>query len=149
MKQAGVLPKLKLGLKEEGKAPISTGAHRVKIIEDKIQKAKDEQGNVIEVVKYILEENGEKKFYQVPVKNKQGELHYLVQRLSEIPEGQEIILKMKKRGVKNYISVAVVGEPTEIEDDQEDLQEEPPTQGAVPTSVDYPEEDAEPDFDPK
>lgn len=121
MKQAGVVPKLRLGIKEEGKAPVSTGPHRVKILEDKLRKGKDEKGNIIDVVHYIVEENGEKKFYEVPVKDKQGNLHYLVQRLSEVPEGMDIIMEMKKKGIKNYISVAVVGEQMEVEDEEGEI----------------------------
>ena len=124
MKQAGILPKLKLGERREGdngkESVHPTGPHRVKILEDKIRKGKDQEGKIIDVMHYVLEEDGVKKFYEVPVKDKTGSLHYLVQRLSEIAEGQEIILEMKKRGIKNFISVAIVGEQLEIED--EDVQ---------------------------
>lgn len=166
MKQANILPKLKLGERREGEngkeSVFPTGPHRVKILEDKIKKGKDQQGNLIDVVHYVVEEGGVKKFYEVPVKDKTGSLHYLVQRLSEVPEGQEIILEMKKRGIKNYVNVAVVGEQMDIEDEDEvqvgdqvadDIIAESnpfPKQGAVPLNgVDYPEEDADPNFDPK
>lgn len=132
MKQAGILPKLRLAVKEEGKAPVPTGPHRVTIIDDKIKKGKDEKGNIIDVVHYVFEENGEKKYYEVPVKDKQGELHYLVQRLSEVPEGSEIILEMKKRGMKNYVSVAIVGEQSEIEMDEDNHTK------IADTNIDYP-----------
>lgn len=147
MKQAGIVPRLKLGIKEEGKAPVPTGPHKVKILEDKIKKGKDNEGKIIDVMHYIVEENGEKKFYEVPVKDKTGGLHYLVQRLSEISEGQEIILEMKKRGIKNYISVALVGEQLEIEEEEDSIPEEDkPAFGRVPTGTEYPEEEADPKF---
>ncbi len=113
--QAKIIPKLRLAIKEEGKAPIPTGPHKVKVISDKTQNGKDHEGKVVPIVRYIFEENGEQKRYDVPVKNKEGELHYLVQRLAEVEEGQEIILEMKKKGMKNYVSVSVVGHTSNVE----------------------------------
>jgi hypothetical protein len=111
MKVAGVYPKLKLGEIREGtngKVSVHpTGPHRVKMVEDKVTKGIDkETRQPIEVVKYVVEEEGVLKQYVVPVKSREtGELHYLVQRLSEVEEGQEIIIEMKKQGPKNYVGV--------------------------------------------
>jgi len=107
LRVAGILPKLRLGTKLAKGGVQATGPHKVTLISDKIQKGKDkETGKVINVVKYIVEENGEQKQYIVPVKDRDsGELHYLVQRLAEVSEGQEIILEMKKQGIKNYIEI--------------------------------------------
>ena len=168
MKQAGILPKLKLGERREGEngkeSVFPTGPHRVKILEDKIKKGKDDKGNIIDVVHYVVEEDGVKKFHEVPVKDKTGGLHYLVQRLSEVPEGQEVILEMKKRGIKNYINVAVVGEQMEIEDEDvqignQDSNKIPSEDNPFPektytgknNDIEYPEEDLGdgPNFDPK
>jgi len=125
LKKANIIPKLRLAIKEEGKAPQPTGAHRVSLIEDKLINGKDEKGNVIPMVRYIFEENGERKRYDVPLKNKEGEVHYLVQRFAEVNEGQELILEMKKRGAKNYVSVSVVGHSSEAEiSDEDDIQVE-------------------------
>jgi phage terminase large subunit-like protein len=51
--------------------------------------------------------------------------HYLVQALAEIDEGEEIVLEMKKAGVKSYIEVTRVstGERHAVEDDEEDKEE--------------------------
>lgn len=121
MKVAKIYPKLRLGTKKEGGGVVATGPHTVKLLEDKITKGVDrESGKVIEVVRYILEENGEQKQYTVPVKNREtGELHYLVQRLSEVNEGETIILEMKKRGIKNYVEV-LAADGTPIEPSEED-----------------------------
>lgn len=116
--RANIIPKLRLAIKEEGKAPKPTGPHRVKILEDKIQRGKDHEGKIIDIVRYTFEENNEKKRYDVPVKNKEGELHYLVQRLSEFEEGQEIIIEMKKKGAKNYVSVTPVESSVDVEVDE-------------------------------
>lgn len=113
--KANIIPKLRLAIKEDGKPPVPTGPHKVKIISDTIQNGKDHTGKVIPIVRYIFEENGEKKRYDVPVKNNEGELHYLVQRLAEVEEGQEIIIEMKKKGIKNYVSVSVIGDSSDIE----------------------------------
>lgn len=113
--QAKIIPRLRLAIKEDGKAPQPTGPHRVKLISDNTQNGKDHEGKVVPIVRYILEENGEQKRYDVPVKNKEGELHYLVQRLAEVSEGQEIILEMKKKGIKNYVSVTAIGDTNDVE----------------------------------
>lgn len=123
LKKANIIPKLRLAIKEEGKAPLPTGPHRVILIEDKAINGKDQNGNVIPMVRYIFEENGEKKRYDVSMKTVDGEIHYLVQRFAEVKEGQELILEMKKRGPKNYVSVSIVGDAHEVEvpgDDEED-----------------------------
>lgn len=119
MAKAGVLPKLRLGNKTE-KGVTTTGPHTVRILEDKIVRGSDPQtGKEIEFVRYILEENGEKKFYDTKLKDRNGELSYLVQRLSEVEENSEIILEMKKRGIKNYVAVSGVTQHGEVEVDEE------------------------------
>src|SRR3990167_3789730 len=121
MKAAGVVPKLRLGIKKAGGGVIVTGPHRVRILEDRIIKDKDaETGKEIEFVVYLVEENGEKKEYRTKVKNKEGKLNYLVQRLAEIEEGDEVILEMKKMGIKNYIEVTPTKGATKVEHDVED-----------------------------
>lgn len=120
--KANITPKLRLAIKEDGKPPMPTGPHRVKILEDHVQRGKDHEGKVIDIVRYIFEENGERRRYDVPVKNKEGELHYLVQRFAEVGENEEIILEMKKRGVKNYVNVSVVGHSSDVEVGDEDVE---------------------------
>lgn len=114
--KANIVPRLRLAIKEEGRAPKPTGPHRVTIIEDRIMNGKNPQtGEIRPIVRYIFEENGEKKQYDVPVKNDAGELHYLVQQLAEFKEGDELIIEMKKRGPKNYVSVIPVEGSNDIE----------------------------------
>lgn len=130
LKKANITPKLRLAIKEDGKAPVPTGPHKVILLEDKLINGKDEKGNAITMVRYFFEENGEKKRYDVPMKNNDGEIHYLVQRLAEVAEGQELIIEMKKKGIKNYVSINIVGEAHEVEVDdenQDDIQEDLPT----------------------
>lgn len=122
MKEANIQPKLKLGKKKAGGGVIPNGAHRVKMIADKVVPGTDPKtGKEIDYVRYLVEENGETKTYQTKKLNEKGELSYLVQELSSINEGQEVILEMKKQGIKNYIDVSSVigGESIQIEDDEE------------------------------
>lgn len=119
MKQAGILPKLRLGTKTE-RGVVSTGPHRVRVLEDNLKNGINaDTGKEEPQVHYVVEENGEKKEYVVSVKNKQGQLHYLVQRLAEVPDGGEVILEMKKRGIKNYVEVIPVGDVESVEYDDE------------------------------
>jgi len=127
MKEANIQPKLRLGTKKTGGGVVPNGSHRVKMIADKVINGTDPKtGKPIEYVRYLVEENGETKTYQTKKLNDKGELSYLVQRLSEINEGQEVILEMKKQGIKNYIEVSPVvgGESVEVdEDDEEHLED--------------------------
>lgn len=135
LKEAGIQPKLRLGTKKAGGGNESTGSHRVKLVADKLVKGNDPKtGKEIEYVRYLLEENGETKTYQTKKLNEKGELSYLVQRLAEVAEGQEVILEMKKQGIKNYIDVLPVvgGSTVEMEDDEEheeDINDEEDTAG--------------------
>ncbi len=123
LKEAGIQPKLRLGNKKTKGGTESTGPHRVKMIADKIVPGKDPKtGKEIDYVRYLVEEKGEVKTYQTKKLNDKGELSYLVQRLAEIKEGEEVILEMKKQGVKNYIDVTplVGGSTVQIEDEEDE-----------------------------
>ncbi len=122
LKEAGIQPKLRLGNKKEGGGVVSTGPHRVKMMADKIVPGKDPKtGKDIEYVRYLVEENGETKTYQTKKFNeKTGELSYLVQRLAEVEEGEEVILEMKKQGIKNYVEVSPISGGQKVEVDEDD-----------------------------
>ena len=135
VKKAGIVPRLVLATKEESGATISTGPHRVKILSEKIVKGIDYQTQQERhEMEYIFEENGEKKTYNVALKDKQGQLHYLIQRFAEIEPGTELILEVKRKGIKNYVDVIVIGGfPTipEAEDIPVVNAEEPPFEEEV------------------
>jgi len=122
MVQANIKPKLKLGLKTD-RGVQSTGPHTVKMISDKITNGLDrETGKVIEYVKYIVEEDGVEKEYRTRLKHKEtGELQYLVQNLAQVEEGQEVIMEMKKAGLKNYIEIRHVDGSVITDTEQEDV----------------------------
>lgn len=130
LKAAGIMPKLRLGVKKAGGGLVSTGPHRVRLIEDRTIKGVDAtSGKEMEYVVYTLEENGEKKTYKTKVKNKEGQLNYLVQHLAEIPEGGEVILEMQKMGIKNYVSVLPVGGNAKVMEADEDSEEDEESDG--------------------
>lgn len=125
--KSGVIPKLSLGRKTP-KGTESTGPHRVKMLEDRILKGIDKRtGKEMEYVEYIIEENGTKKFYKTKLRGEDGKPSYLVQRLSEVNEGDEVILEMQKSGMKNFIDVSNVKDSQSIE-----VEDEHDEEGDVP-----------------
>ncbi len=119
--KSGLLPKLQLGVKQ-GKFVKSTGLHKVKVLEDKIvRKPPMEEGDDGYYVRYIFEENGEKKQYDTRMKQKGGvDPSYFVQAMANVEPGEELTLEMKKAGVKNYVEIVrlSVGEVQTAEDDE-------------------------------
>src|ERR1043165_4906150 len=100
--KAGLYPKLRLGIKGP-RGVTATGPHKVVLVEDKIIQKLDPEGKPTHYVRYIFEEKGERKQYDARLKAKDGnDPHYLVQAFADIEEGEEVILEMKKAGVKNY-----------------------------------------------
>ena len=113
VKKAGIIPRLELARQLEGGGTRSTGPHIVRVLDEKLVIGKDYQtGAEREEMRYLLEEAGEKKSYSVPVKDKNGELHYLIQRFAEIEPGEEIILEAKKKGIRTYIDLQRVNNIT-------------------------------------
>lgn len=79
-------------------------------------------GKEIPMVAYLVEHKGERKSYRIRKFNKQGEVNYLVIRLAEVGEGEEVILEMKRKGIKNFVDVSPVTEKNEVEvEDDEDI----------------------------
>lgn len=132
--KAGLLPKLQLGIRKgtgrikDGKEimnVVSSGKHTVKMIEDKIiRKPPQEEGDDGYFVRYIVEEDGEKKQYDTRMKQKGGvDPSYFVQAMAAVEPGETITLEMKKSGVKNYIEIvrleAGVTEHADAEDQDE------------------------------
>ena len=120
LKKANIVPDLHLAIKTD-KGVQGTGAHQVKMISDRIIKGTDYQtGKERLEVEYLLEENGEKKKYSVAMRDENNEIHYLVQRLADVQEGEEVILEYKRKGVKGFIEVRKLGEVREEVKDLDD-----------------------------
>lgn len=135
-------PYLQLGEKLEGGGVRSTGKHIVKLVSGKLGKGTDPINNQSrDEFQMVVEENKMEKQWNVPVKDKEGNLHYLIAKLAEIPEGSLIALEMKKRGMKNYIDLQLADEkgeeiPTiQVDEDSEG------TGGEVESGEDIPPED--------
>lgn len=124
MLKANIKPKLRLGIKTDHGVK-GTGPHTVKMVSDKIIMGLDrETGKPIEYVKYVVEEDGVEKEYRTRLKHKEtGELNYLVQNLSQVQEGDIVIMEMKKMGPKNYIEVRHEDGSKITDEDQEDVVE--------------------------
>ena len=64
--------------------------------------------------------------WNVPVLNKDGNLHYLVAKLAEVEEGEELYVELKHNGAKSFIDVQrSVGDLPSIDVDENS--EENPT----------------------
>lgn len=119
MEEKGVkfdLPWLQLGIKQEGGGVKPTGPHKIKFIkEPKVGKGKDPvTQQERQELHFIVEEGGVEKKWNIPLYMKDGSPHYLLSRLEEVSVGDEVVLEMKNKGIKNYIEVL-------YENDKEDL----------------------------
>lgn len=122
LKKANIMPRLRLGVKTD-KGVQSTGPHRVRFLLDKEAKGSDPvTGKERDEIAYLVEEDGIKKSYRVPKFDKKGEINYLVIRLAEIREGEEVILEMKRKGIKNYVQVSPLTSThtAEVDEEQDD-----------------------------
>ncbi len=128
--KSGLLPRLQLGIKQPGGGVKSTGPHKVKVIEDKVvRKPPREEGDDGFYVRYIFEENGEKKQYDTHMKQKGGvDPSYFVQAMAAVEPGEELILEMKKIGPKNYVEITRVSagevERADTDDDEDPIPSE-------------------------
>lgn len=118
--QLNILPKLRLGIKLEKGGVQATGPHKVKFLEEPVSvMGKDEQGKPRKELKFIVEEDGIKYRWQVPILGKDGQPSYIIERLMNVEVGDERILEMMKQGIKNYIDVRMVDEAPEPPEEEE------------------------------
>lgn len=122
IEEKGVKSRLRLGEKTS-KGVVSTGRHRVRLVSDeKIEKV-DYMGKRKEYIRYTLNEGGELKYYDVPLLDAKGEVHYLIQRFAEFSEGQEVFIEMTSKNMKNFVQITpIAGEV--IESDYEEAEED-------------------------
>lgn len=90
--------------------------HQVKLLSDEIGQLKGIDGKDVEGVKYVVEENGEKKsFFTSSIS--------LIQKLSVFNPGDEVVVEMKSRkdgnSWKSYFVVSKVGdEPPSVTEEE-------------------------------
>lgn len=122
MEKMGVVPKLVLGKRQvvagqkdkRGNPKVvlqSTGPHKVKFLEEpKLILAKNFEGEPIKTWKFVVEENGKKYRWMVPLLNREGQPNYLLERTADIEVGDTRILEMLSRGAAKYIDIRKEGE---------------------------------------
>lgn len=135
MKKANRLPKLKLAPKNERNVATPNGKHEVIFIADQVISLMHPKRNRLEpFVRYIFQEGGTNKSYDRPVKDDEGQLHYFIEQMSVIEEGETVILEARRQGAKMYISLDKTDKPkiqvefkklseveeAEIEDDEDE-----------------------------
>ena len=120
-----IYPKLRLGMQkivagefDKNNNPktiiVPTGPHRVKFLEEPVTTmGKDDKGLPRKELKFIVEEDGVKYRWQIPLLNKEGQPSYLIERLMNVEVGDERILEMMKAGIKNYVDVRAADEAPE------------------------------------
>src|ERR1700754_1731548 len=97
----GVIPRLRLAEKQDKGGIKSTGPPRVVVGPSKLGEEMDpDTGKPRQIIQYEMKEGGVKKIWNVPIRNKKGEPNYLIERLADISEGEEIILESKRAGIK-------------------------------------------------
>lgn len=114
MDQAGIVPSLKLFRQLPAGGVKSTGPHIVKIVDEKlINTTNFETGKPVPTMRYFFEESGEKKQYDVEVKDKNDNLDYKIQKFAEFEKGTMLRLEGIRKGARNYIDIQLAeGEDT-------------------------------------
>ena len=111
---------LQLAKRSDSGEMVSTGPHTVKLLLDEEGERKNPRTNQMEkVIWFYVAENEVKKKYAVPIFDKSGNIHYLIQRLAELPEGTKVIMEYKKKpnSYEGYIDVQKVEEKIEKKTD--------------------------------
>lgn len=83
---------------------------------------KNFDGKVGQQFKILVEENGKKLRWMVPVLNKEGQPNYLLERLEEVKVGDVRILEMRSRGAAKYIEIRGEDEVMVAAPDDEDVE---------------------------
>lgn len=64
-------------------------------------------------MRFVVEENGRKFKWLVPIMDKSGtQPHYLMERLTElaVQVGDELVLEMKRNGMNNFVEIRRLGD---------------------------------------
>jgi hypothetical protein len=75
---------------------VPNGVHKVKIISQKIGKGKNFQGAEVDQLQMVISDNGVTKFWNMPLKNEDGHLYYLIEDLENIELNEEFIVEAFK-----------------------------------------------------
>lgn len=128
------MPKLRLGakiIKPDGKPGgiKSLGPVTAKFVEEpQLVMGKNFEGTPRQEFKFIVEVEGKKYRWMVPLLNRQGDPNYLLERTAEINVGDVRVLEMMSHGAAKYIDIRKEGEAAVAPEGEE---------------IDYEDEDAE------
>jgi hypothetical protein len=105
--------------KKVGNKNVSTGSHLLQLISDEIGTRINIRTNIKEkVIWYHFKDitTGNLYKYAVPIKNKNGDVHYLIQKLGVLPEGSTVELTYvnKPNDVGGFVQVKVVEKSIEL-----------------------------------
>jgi hypothetical protein len=75
---------------------VPNGQHRVKIVSQKLGKGKNFQGVEVEELQMVVTDNGVTKYWNMPLKNEDGNLYYLIEDLENIELNEEFIVEAFK-----------------------------------------------------
>jgi len=75
---------------------VPNGQHRVKIISQKMGKGKSYNGAEQDELQMVIMDNGVEKQWNMPVKNEDGNLYYLIEDLEDIEIGEEFFVEAFK-----------------------------------------------------
>jgi hypothetical protein len=75
---------------------VPNGQHRVKILSQKIGKGKNFKGVEQEMLIMTISDNGVEKLWDMPIKNEEGNLYYLIEDLENIEIGEEFFVEAFK-----------------------------------------------------
>ncbi len=104
--------------KKVGNKNVSTGPHILQLLRDEKGVKKNFRTNVKEeVMWYYFRDVGTGKLYKyaVPIKNRDGDIHYLIQKLGPLPENSivELTYVNKPNDVGGFVQVNVLDTKTE------------------------------------
>lgn len=100
---------------------VPNGRHKVKIISEKIGKGKSYAGKEQDELQLVINDNGKQKLWNMPIKNEDGTLYYLIEDLEEIEIGQEFYVeavKMKNGKYAKRITRSAVGKRNSQESEE-------------------------------
>jgi len=75
---------------------VPNGQHRVTILTQKIGKGKNFKGAEQEMLIMTITDNGVEKLWDMPIKNEEGNLYYLIEDLENIEIGEEFFVEAYK-----------------------------------------------------
>jgi hypothetical protein len=108
---------------------VPNGNHKVKVISEKIGKGKGYNGLEEDQLQLVIQDNGQEKLWNIPLKNSDETLYYLIEKLKEIDylNGEEFLVRARKLGSGKYAKEIIKLENGEeistinINDDEEEF----------------------------